>query len=758
MRGFGGRWRALGSGAGAATAIGVLIVLSAFSGGAASRPGTPVPPAAALLHLAITGTGCSGAGVPTRFTGQLSDLGGPTPRPSIANQTVALTVHYDQDFFPFGGNATRQCLATTHSATTGSLGSFSISASIPTNYCVKSIGCWNFTGPYGPATFNLTGSGSVPPGDYLTQSIWGSSVTLSRVAALDRVALDPSGFATVSVLAPSNLSASALAGDGSASPAAPSYAWRIVGSGWSFLSATTVARPVVEAQAGAAVATAELWVNGSFGGAALHLPPVSVILTAAATSVTAGAVAPTSVDAGEPTTFSYSGTGAVGYPYTASVSPGLGLPPVAATCRASQLSGGLDRLDCAATIDYPDAGIAQPSANLSNGYSTATWDFAPVTVASALDVRVVPAPALAYRDAPVTFALSVAAGTGTPPFGPACLDPGSGGFECDNGPGPTWTFDVAYPSTGNFSARLTASDAGGSSWARTVPIRIVDRPQLAPLALASSIVGLGGELSADTSVSGGGLPISFWWNLSTPASTVASGTLTNDGPIALDAALAELGPGRLTLTLVDALGTRSSSVADYVVLPETATEIVALGPSNDSIAAGRPLSLSFEALDGLGNRVIGFVGPVAIVVHGSDGPTLWVNASQSGPVPPSASGGFDPPSTAWRSGYLNLTLASVLAGSISVALEAAPGVLGTPPWPITVVPDTSREHLFGPTPPAALDRSPGTDSALYQIRDRFGNPLDGGYVVIRTLDRGTVLTVIDSPIFVRSGLSMVWVN
>ncbi|HUI38532.1 MAG TPA: hypothetical protein VLY85_02765, partial [Thermoplasmata archaeon] len=287
-----------------------------------------------------------------------------------------------------------------------------------------------------------------------------------------------------------------------------------------------------------------------------------------------------------------------------------------------------------------------------------------------------------------------------------------------------------------------------------VPVTIAARPAISPVVLTSNSTPVGGTIYGTSYVTGGALPLEYWWNLSAPASTVGAGTLHRDGVIGLSTVATVVGPDSLTLTVVDALGTRVSSRVVLMVTGDYAASIVVVGPPNETATAGLAVPITFEAFDLLGARVPGYASNVTVRVQGAAAGTVWINASASGAVSRDPNGSFHPAASLWRQGYLNLTIAVARSGPVDVALLPAGSIGGPPPIALAVGPDLGNLRLLN-----ASFVHPGarTNATLYEISDRFGNAVPGGSVVVRSVFGATV-TEVDSPIHLAGGRSTVWVN
>lgn len=742
--------------AGAVALSAAVLFVAFFPGG----DGNSVPPATTLPRAGDTATAssspCLGVAVGSQYHGHVADAGGGASAPPLANQSVVLSYRYTQTYHASAGGLTQYvCVAAQVDATTDARGAFSATAQVPGPFCSKPYGCWNYTGPFGPVAFAL-GNGSVPAGYYLDSNVSNGSVTLTRVLALNATVLAPAGFTTVSLFAPSAIRAEAVSGLGTPSPANLTYAWSLAGTGWRSLSATDRAVLTVEALSTNYVATARVWVNGTFQGATLHAPPVAVLLTAAATSIATGQVHPTSVDVGIPAQFTWTGTGSAGYNYSATLSPGLGLAPVPASCLNRSVAGGLLQFDCAATYSYATPGSAQPFGTLANPYSSANYSFAPMTISAGLVVSLAPDPTTTYPGLPAIFHVALGAGTGTTPYGPACLTDGIGHTECQNDSfGPPWTFSVPYPNVGHFTAVVTVADSGGTNYTASVPVAVVARPTLGAIALSPSQVTEGRSVYAVADYEGGGLSASYWWNASVRGLTtnLGGGELPSDGPVALSLHPAWLGLGMVNLTVVDALGTRLAVSTRLNVVSANATDILRSGAPNATIAAGSAVALTFEVRDAVQDPVAPYYGAFEMIASTPGAGLTWVNASVTGPVSVS-NGSYAIPPSNWISGFLNLTFTTSLAGPVNLSFSAPAGIVGPPMLRLTVGPDVRAERLVNPDVVRSGARSNAT---LYEISDRFGNPVPGGWVDVRSVF-GPTKADVDSPIRLVDGASWVWVN
>jgi hypothetical protein len=742
--------RTLGAAVGPVVLLALLLALP--SGPAPSAPtlAGPLPPGPGRLLPATSG--CPGASQPSTYQGQVSDVGGGSGAPAIGNQTVYLDYRYTRTFqVATGGASSATCVSTSQTTLTSGNGSFTLPAALPPASCVRYVGCLSYSGPYGPTEVGLANA-SLPAGYFLNETGGSGDLRLERVYALASVALAPPGFPTVSTEAPVQLTATPRAADGSRSPASVGYAWGLAGSGWALVGPATGAAIVVRAIPGAGLGTVTVWVNGSYGGATLHAPSSSTVLTAVATAVTDGGASPSSTDAGTPVTFTIDGTGAMGYPYSATITPAVGLADVDAPCSPGTIANGVQALSCSVEYRYPGRMTAQPTGVLSNGYSNASFAFAPVNVSLGLAVAVSPDPALAYAGVPLTIRASVAAGTGTPPYGPACLSNGLGNESCARAPGSAWTFDPVYAAAGRYAASLTVADAGGTNDSTPIAVTIVDRPALAPIALAAEAIRVGTTLRASSAVSGGALPILLWWN-STEGASVGPIVLRADAPLSENLSALVAGDYALTLTALDALGTRLSVGVPYAVVSASASAVALARSAAPSVTAGAPVALSFEAEDLLAGLVPSYQGTFSLWPTPAVDGGAWANASATGPAN-QVGDAFVFPAAAWQGGFLNLTFTDSHVGSVELTFPGGDGIDGPAPVTLVITADAWHETLR----PAEVVRAGARSNAtLYALTDRFGNPLPPGQLELRSVFGGQI-ALSSTPILELAGGSYAWVN
>lgn len=739
---------------GSPAAIVLAALLLVLVGPSFGPPGAGTAPSAGTLTQggSVLGSGCPGSVVGGVYGGRLVDLGGPSPAPSVVGQTVALTASIERLYTPSSGSPVLSCYASTFSATTNATGVFVARAAPPSGSCLGTVGCWSYRGPFGPVSFAVA-SASLPPGDYSSWTSLNGSVTIERVAAVDRAIVAPGTTVYTSTLAPTLLTASALDGLARPSPAALTFTWSVAGLGWTIVGPSTGASVTVEGASGAAAGAATVRVAGSYSGAAVAAASVVVNLTAIPTAISSAYDGPNELDAGEPVVFDLSGSGAADFTYSATIDPGLGLPGVPGRCSSGPQAPGLVTVVCSATLTYPSEGIAQPVGWLTNNHSTTSWSFAEVTVHPGAALSLSPAPAIAYSRTTTTFTGAVAAGSGTPPYGPACFAVDGGPTRCEPGAPGSWSFAASFPGPGLYEASLAVADATGSNFSVTDPVRVVDPPMLSELELGSSAILAGSNGSASAVESGGDYPIAYWWNESS-VGTIASGALPTAGELRVGFTAPSPGEANLTLTCVDALGTRLARLVGFESLPSVARRLADLAPAVLAASAGAPSSLSFAAYDAQGERLPAFNGSATLWVGGAAEGTVWANATPGGALALAATGGFMVGPADWHHGYLNLTLSAVLSAELTVTLLVPGGLAPALPMRLEVLPDLLHLHLYDPSIGTA---GPRRNATLYRIADRFGNPLASGEVEVVS-EFGGVTTVVASPVLPSRFGGSLWVN
>ncbi|MCI4366229.1 MAG: hypothetical protein L3K08_00585 [Thermoplasmata archaeon] len=739
---------------GSATALGVVLALlvpGLIGAAFGTHPSTPAPGSPAAL-----GSPCSGNRITSRFPGYVGTDHPFGHAPSVGGLMVTIDFEYQENNSSSSGYVLA-CRTTNATGVTSSSGTFLLNLSVPSGSCNGAQWCLTNTGPFGPFSFHLNRSD--PPGDLLRAGWRRDRMELVWTSALGGVSVTPAGPINTSVNDPLRLTAEALAGDGSRSPADLSYLWLVKGGAWQVEGGGSNASASVESVGTGGAGIAAVEVTGSYNGTAMGSIIARVSVDAIVTRIETGALAPVAADEGQSIVVQLVGDGAVGFSYNATVYPGLEQPAVPLSCLPSP-GGSTDVVvDCTGAVVYAAVGIASPSAILSNGHSNATWNFSNLTVAPPPEFSFTPDPAMGYSGAPIRFGLALAGATGTAPFGPACVASGTGAIDCAPPGGSTWSIDIAYARPGRYVAEGSVVDATGSNETRTVPVTVADLPRLGPVAAPTDPLFVGGVDDLTANLSGGLWPLSYYWNDSIPGTTVAEGSLERDG--AIQFAFTPTAPGlhQLSLVVVDAGGTRRAATVALDVGPGIPVRWEAIGGGDlPPVLAGQPANVSLRAVDRFGNSVAGFDPTLQMHVVGP-GPAghLEVNTPQGSASSPA---GTDPtgqiPAAAWGpSGLLNLSLSSLEVGTWRLNLTGAPDLPGaTLPISVVVRADDRGPKLLDPSRARSDPRSAST---LWSIEDPYGNPILTGYIVIRTEFPSGVLDV-DAPILAGANAGKVWVN
>lgn len=758
------RDRRSGAGVGATGGLDRWAIAALF-GGALLLATAPVPSGAtaATTHvLPLSPAGECALVLPASgVEGVLGIVGGPLG--SGATADVVLNYTYGVSYSSFdvstGSVVARGCAELENRTVTASDGAFAFVPPVPKSVCAGTPNgtvCTTYERDYGPIEFEV--AGGAPAGYALVTKGLLDNYTLSLVYELASVAISPAGpTVTTSVNAVTALTATAYGATGSVSTLAPELSWKVNGTGWAFSGPASGASVDVRGVDGAAVGTVTVLASAVVDGTSL--PPVtsSVTVVAIATAIESAQVNRTSLDVGGTARVSLAAVGAAGFAYRASVDPGLGLAPIAASCTVGGASEGAVAVDCTALVTYPGAGIAQPTANLTNGDSTADWRFPNVTVNPRPELAVVPTAPAGYAGLPTTVEVTVANGSGSRPFSLACLAAGAGPPTCTAAPGPSWSFAPTYPSPGNYSALAWAVDADGENASTAFDVEIAAPLSLEAIRTSGGNASAGEPLGLSAVVAGGLLPLRYWWNASSLPEPIASGTSRSDGAVAVTVVPSAAGVLDVTLAVVDRLGTvvREELLVPVAAAPAVSVRCVLAPPAN-AVVAGTPVELAWGAFDANGAPSPEFTSTAELSVTAASGPVLaWVNASGAGPLAPFGGGVFGVPASAWIGGVLNVTVTVGSATTVSVALDGAglPGPVGA--VDLVVVPDRASVHLFDPAVARAGDRDNAT---LWRVADRFGNPAPGARLTVELDFGGNRTDVVVAAISLPGGASGVWVN
>jgi hypothetical protein len=524
-------------------------------------PGLPISSRAPLPPVRLVpdaSGGCADVEAASPATGALALIGNSTPLPSIEGVPVTVGYFYTESE-GVGHDTVFSCVPASASGNTGAGGSISIALPIPPNNCnPASAQCDNYTGPFGPLSYNTSG----PPTGYVEQDPTGgkSPGTIDWDADLYSVTLNLTGTVVVSTNAPVEVSATAWDGAGRPAPGSLGYSWELEGLDWlppSQSGPDAVVAGYDSGWTGSLVAT----VTATYGSTSESAQSPVLSLIPVPTRVVSAIPSASPVDPGVPVTFSVTGSGAAGYSYTMTVAPGLGAGPVNAPCESTRLPNGTANLTCQVQAAYPTSGVALPTASISNGYSTALLDLTPLPVHPVEQVTLSAPTLVTYPGRPIPLTVTVTNGTGSAPYGPACLSVNEGPpIACLSQTATSWAFDVAFPQPGNYVLQASVTDRFGENVSATA--EVVVAPFLTARANGSSSPTLFANRTTPLSVivAGGVLPIIVWWNLSRTTVFNCPGLLDYDGTIACPYEPLSIGRTNLTVTLRDALGSETSVV------------------------------------------------------------------------------------------------------------------------------------------------------------------------------------------------------
>ena len=656
------------------------------------------------------------------------------------------------------------CATENATLTSNANGTFALSIDpTPSTNCTIPPGgesgqCETRYGPYG--FVRLTPTSPAPSGYFSSVSRNGTAFSVEYYPLLATVTLDPGGpSATFSPNAADRFRATPLTGNGTPTPGSPRFNWSLSGVGWTFVAPASGAVVNVSAAPGAGVGnltvTGRLAITGGF----LVAPPTSVELLAAATTISSASLNRTVLDLGQSVGVAVLAEGAAGYPYSASVLPGLDESLQPATCSASPALGGTVSVSCSSSLNYTAVGVAQPVVTVSNGFSSAVWQFPDVTVAATPSVTMLPVAPVGYANRTIPIEVSVAAGTGTAPYVEGCLQSGNGSAQCLRSPGPTWTFAPVYSAPGHYTALAWVVDAAGSNQSVSTTIQVV-----APLAVTwtgnATVGAVGSPIGLAAVVAGGDLPARAWWNVTGNPAPLAVEPVTSDGPVETTYVPSTVGAVTVSVSVVDGLGTVVRVSRTWTVGAGVATAVVPSGvPADAAVTAGSAFPIAWLALDAAGVAVANFSSPaeIELSISGSNGTAAgWVNASGIGPLASLFPGAFAVPAGAWYNGALNVSVTSRVAGAMRVVLLVEEGrvALG-PPTRVLVAPDVDHLRLFQPETVVSDGR---TNDTLWQVTDRFGNAAYGATVVVATSFGGSTVRTLVPVLSLPDGGTEVWVN
>jgi hypothetical protein len=740
-------------------AVGLVASMAGSVAAASPNGGTANPAAewaAAPYHPCRTST------VPAGYSGDLRVDGGPLNATAAA--AVALVLTYSEEinitYSPNGTQGPVSCVRASVPVVTSSSGTFSGTIVPPAQSCVAVPGgglqCTTTTGPFGPYA---VAPERTPAGYGFQANVTGGSFALAWVADLARLALTPSSsHIALPPGAPRQFRAQPLAANGSKSPISPTFTWTLSGSGWSFAARTDHGSATVVAAEGARSGSLDVAAQATVGGNSFSTPTVVIDLQAVATALDNATVARTVVDANESDPVNVTVSGAPGYAYWAAVSPGMGLASSNVTCTTVSESSLSESAECATAVSYGAPGSATISVNVTNGYSAVSWSSPSVTVEPAPALSVAPAAPVGYVGLPLSVELAMRNGSGVPPYAEACFASGIAPPECSSAPGPTWTFTPTYSATGTYPARAWVVDAAGTNRSLDLSVEIVEPLALAPLNASSTTLAAGVVADVRTTIEGGALPAEAWWNASDLSEPIHAVAVASDGPLSVPFDPPATGAVRISLAVRDALGVVRTAELSVEIAPGPVASVVPTVPSPSSpVVVGHSVSLAWSAHDALGETVGSFRAATDLVVEAASGASApaWVNVSGVGPLSSAATGFFSVPAAAWTGGELRANFTPALAGPLSVLLEGAALPNGSVTVRLTAAPDLAHLRLYAPRVELAGTTANRT---LWQVSDRFGDPVPGTYVTIAYVGPSAVNDTTVPVVWTSPQSTGAWVN
>jgi hypothetical protein len=557
----------------------------------------PVPaPVSSATHSgvvpAVSGA-CLGSTAPNPALGILVLDGNSTPLPSVVGVPVQVDYFYTEVVHD-ANSTTYSCHPTVAHGTTTTGGNFSVALPVPANTCPPDSICRLYTGPFGPLGFATAG----PPAGFVEQDPTGggSPGTINWYANLSSARINVTGTEVVSTGAPVQLSASAGSELGTPAPGPLTYNWSLAGLEWGISSQRGPNVTVVGTDSGW-TGSLSVTVEAKYGTTTESAQSPMVSLVPVATHLSSASASPTPVDPGVPVTFYLAGSGAAGYSYSATVDPGLGAGSATGACASSPLPNGTANLTCQVRAAYPVSGTAFPTASISNGYSAAQLSLNPVPVHPVESITLSAPSLVTYPNRTIALTVNVTNGTGSAPYGPACLSvSGLPGLTCQSQNATAWVFATHFGAAGQYELRASVVDRFGENVSSSAVVVVV--PLLAARANGSLSLTLYANQTTALSVvvTGGALPLITWWNLSGSSGTVCWGNLASDGTISCPFPTSQPGHTNLTVTLRDSLG--SEAAVEFRIT--VTTPPVRPGHSSASVFSGTSGWILFGLLAALG--------------------------------------------------------------------------------------------------------------------------------------------------------------
>ncbi|MGA7846832.1 MAG: hypothetical protein WCB18_07090, partial [Thermoplasmata archaeon] len=534
-----------------ALVVGLVLLL----GTTALRTPVALPVPGSPLVPAISGP-CLGLGVPTKATGTLALVGTSTPLPSITGVSVRVDYFYTEETTT-GADTNESCVPTSASSLTGSGGSIAVPLPLPVSRCVSGV-CVDYLGPYGPLGYATSGA---PAGFFEQDPTNGTnSGAILWDADLYTAQMNRTGSHVVSVNALVSVSASAWNVVGTPAPGPLSYTWNLTGLDW-FPSGLTAPNITVQGKDSTWVGSLSVTVQGSYGGTTESARSPVLSLDPLATTASSATTSPNPLDPGVPVTFVATGNGAAGYPYTLTVDPGAGTLPMSAPCEPTPLVNGTVNVTCQVEAAYPTAGNVTPTGSISNGDSSASLSFLPIAVHPVEQVSLTATKYVTYPNRTVVLTVTVTNGTGSSPYGPACLSVNAGSpLTCQPPNGTSWVFNESFPTPDNYTVRAFVADRFGENVSAAAEVVIVPTLTVRVNGSASISVPANETHALVAVVAGGALPIQAVWNSSGTTRIACPNLIVSDGAVPCNFSVSSPVRLNVTLTLTDALGSVASVV------------------------------------------------------------------------------------------------------------------------------------------------------------------------------------------------------
>ena len=240
---------------------------------------------------------------------------------------------------------------------------------------------------------------------------------------------------------------------------------------------------------------------------------------------------------------------------------GAGTLPMSAPCEPTPLVNGTVNVTCQVEAAYPTAGNVTPTGSISNGDSSASLSFLPIAVHPVEQVSLTATKYVTYPNRTVVLTVTVTNGTGSSPYGPACLSVNAGSpLTCQPPNGTSWVFNESFPTPDNYTVRAFVADRFGENVSAAAEVVIVPTLTVRVNGSASISVPANETHALVAIVAGGALPIQAVWNSSGTTRIACPNLIVSDGAVPCNFSVSSPVRLNVTLTLTDALGSVASVV------------------------------------------------------------------------------------------------------------------------------------------------------------------------------------------------------